>query len=504
MTNQEQSPSPAPVPPAGRVTRLSAFFLLSFGYVGLRFLLSPVRSRLLTGQLPKALYGSLTLAVTTVTFLATLLALGGYEFLARRLPGLPAARQKGWLSLLLRRLALPGWLAAGAAALLVRLSRGPLPGLSDADLLCLWADLGLTLWLLYRVFYALGCGRLATLRAIQLFQNDLWFVAVFAAGAWAAAAFSHALWIWTAWLAVLALAVLAFDRHPGPAEPPGGGVRDVLAFGLPLMPMMLGENLFRLADRYLLAHFRDMAVVAEYTLAMNIAMMAYVTGASLLDLVIPRLYAAANRRTPAGAAASSAPTGDMRRLFSLMVRHMTGLGAILGLALAFFRRDVFAIIAGPNFRDAADLMPWIAPIPLAFLLSMVASRALLAQDRSRLVGGATLGAALVNLAVDFAIVPRWGAAGAAVATFGSMLALAVFLMAVLRAHRWLVRDEWKPFRLAAGILACAAVYHLVDRLLPAASPWLRLPFAALPTIPILFLSRIFTPSDAALLKSSAP
>ena len=494
MDNQEQS-RPA--------RRLSGFFLLSFGYVGLRFLLSPVRSRLLTGQLPKELYGSLTLAVTTVTFLATLLALGAYEFLARRLPGLPAARQKGWLSLLLRRLALPGWLAAGAAAA-VLLAIGRLPGIAPADLLCLWADLGLTLWLLYRVFYALGCNRIGTLRTIQLFQNDLWFVAVFAAGAWAAASFSHSLWIWTAWLAVLALAVLAFDRHPGPAEPPPGeGVRDVLAFGIPLLPMMTGEILFRLADRYLLLAFRDMAVVAEYTLAMNIAMMAYVTGASLLDLVIPHLYAAANRRNAGTGAAAAAlpPTDGMRRLFSLMVRHMTGLGAILGLALHVFRHDIFAILAAPDFRNAADLMPWIAPIPLVFLLSMVASRALLAQDRSRLVGGATLAAALLNLAVDFAIVPRWGAPGAAVATFASMAALAVFLLAVLRAPRWLVLADLRPVRLLAGILACAAAYHLIDRLLSDASPWLRIPLAGVPTLPILFLSRIFTPSDMALLKA---
>ena len=495
MDNQEQS-RPA--------RRLSGFFLLSFGYVGLRFLLSPVRSRLLTGQLPKELYGSLTLAVTTVTFLATLLALGAYEFLARRLPGLPAARQKGWLSLLLRRLALPGWLATGAVAG-VLLAFGRIPGIAPADLLCLWADLGLTLWLLYRVFYALGCNRIGTLRTIQLFQNDLWFIAVFATGAWAAASFSHSLWIWTAWLAVLALAVLAFDRHPGPAEPPPGeGIRDVLAFGIPLLPMMTGEILFRLADRYLLLAFRDMAVVAEYTLAMNIAMMAYVTGASLLDLVIPHLYAAANRRNADAGAPSTAPTTDMCRLFSLMVRHMTGLGAILGLALYFFRHDIFAILAAPDFRNAADLMPWIAPIPLAFLLSMVASRALLAQDRSRLVGGATLAAALLNLAVDFAIVPRWGAPGAAFATFASMATLTVFLLAVLRAPRWIVLSDLRPGRLLAGILACAVAYHLIDRLLPDASPWLRIPLAGVPTLPILFLSRIFTPSDMALLKPHKP
>lgn len=511
MNNQEQSRPAAGQPgaagdnaaPSGKMKRFSGFFLLSFGYVGLRFLLSPVRSRLLTEQLPKPVYGALTLATTTVTFVATLLALGGYEFLVRRLPGLPAARQKGWLSLLLRRLALPGWLLGGAVAAGLW-ATGWFPEWSGGDVACLWVDLGLTLWLLYRVFFALGCNRMGTLRAIQLFQNDLWFLAVVACGAWAAASFAHSLWIWTGWLAVLAAAVLAFDRHPGPAEAPAGeGIRDVLAFGLPLMPMMLGENLFRIADRYLLLAFRDMSVVAEYTLAMNVAMMAFVTGASLLDLTIPHLYAAANRRGggTAGNAGCREPDGEMRQLFSLMLRHVTGLGAILGLGLAFFRRDVFAIIAGPEFRDAAALMPSAAGVPLAFLLATVASRALLAQNRSRLVGGATLGAALLNLAVDTAVVPRWGAPGAALATLGSLVVLSAFLMAVLRAPRWIDRAALRPVRLAAGIAGCAAGDWLIVTLLPEASAWVRIPLAAVPAVLACLGGRIFTPGDMALLKT---
>lgn len=498
MDNQDQSQERTKG--GGGARRLPAFFLLSFGYVGLRFLLSPVRSRLLTEQLPKPVYGALTLATTTVTFVATLLALGGYEFLVRRLPGLGPARQKGWLSLMLRRLALPGWLLGGAVAAGLW-ATGFFPEWHGADLACLWVDLGLTLWLLYRVFFALGCNRMGTLRAIQLFQNDLWFLAVVACGAWAAASFTHALWIWTGWLAVLAAAVLAFDRHPGPSEAPvGEGVRDVLAFGLPLMPMMLGENLFRIADRYLLLAFRDMSVVAEYTLAMNVAMMAFVTGASLLDLTIPHLYAAANRRAEGGAAGRREPDGEMRRLFSLMLRHVTGLGAVLGLGLAFFRKDVFAIIAGPEFRDAAALMPWAAGVPLAFLLATVASRALLAQNRSRLVGGATLGAALLNLAVDMAVVPRWGAPGAAVATLGSLVALAGVLFGVLGGMRWIDREVLKPVRVALGIAGCAAAFWGITVLLPEASPWVRLPVAAVPALAACWGGRIFTVGDMALLK----
>jgi O-antigen/teichoic acid export membrane protein len=283
----------------------------------------------------------------------------------------------------------------------------------------------------------------------------------------------------------------------------GEGIRDVLAFGLPLMPMMLGENLFRIADRYLLLAFRDMSVVAEYTLAMNVAMMAFVTGASLLDLTIPHLYAAANRRGggTAGSEGRREPDGEMRRLFSLMLRHVTGLGAVLGLGLAFFRRDVFAIIAGPEFRDAAALMPAAAGVPLAFLLSTVASRALLAENRSRLVGGATLAAAVLNLLVDVAVVPRWGAAGAALATLGSLVALTVCLFAVLRVPRWIDLAVWKPVRLAVGIAGCALGDWLIVALLPDASPWLRIPLAGIPALLSCWGGKILTPEDMAFLKA---
>ena len=491
--------------------KFANFFLLSFGYVGIRFLVAPVRARLLTEQLGKPLYASLSLAVTTVTLVAMFLALGSYEFLARRLPGIPPARQKGWLSLVLRRIALPGWLLAGAVASAFCLFRPAGSEFLTADnILFLWLALGLMLWLLCRVFYALGRNRIGTMRAIQLFQNDAWFLLIFAAGTWAAASFAHSLWIWTGWLATVALAVFLFDRTPGPAEAPGGkGLREVLAFGLPLMPMLVGEMLLRLADRYLLLAYCEISVVAEYILAMNIAMMAYGTGASLLDLSVPHLYAEANRNpapTPAAGASfwggSVAPTPEMRRIFSLALRHVTGLGAVMGLAFAFFRRDIFAVIAGPEFRNAADLMPWVAGVPLTYLVAMAAGRALLVQNRSRIVGGATLGAALLNLAVNLVVVPLWGPHGAAMSTLGSLLALAVFLFAVIDIRRWIDRGTWKPGHLLAGIAGCAAADWLIVTLLPDASHWVRLPLAAVPALLTFWLAKVFTPADMALLRAA--
>lgn len=476
------------------------FFVLSFGYVAFRFLLSPLRTRLLTEVLSKELYGSLTLAVMTLTFTATLSSLGGFEFLVRRLPGQVPALQKGWLLLLLRRLALPGWLAVGAVVLIARSAGWVSPFLSTTDLSLLWLALGLTSWLLYRVFYSLGCGDLVRVRTIQLLQNDLWFVAILAGGTWAAASLTHAVGVWTGWLAVTVLVVRLWARLPKDTLHPPAGIGTVIRYGAPLLPMICGEILFRLADRYVLLGFFDIRIVAEYTLGMNVTMMVFVVGASLLDLTIPALYAACNRQVRTEQAG---PSEDMRRVFGIMVRHVWGISLPAGVALCFFHRDIYGIVSGPAFRDASVLLPWMAFIPLAFLTVTVVSRALLAMDRSRLVGGATLTVAVMNLGLDLVVVPRWGAIGAAMATLFSMVLLAVVLGQVLGWQTWLRREEVRPGAIFVATVVCVGGFALIDRYGAEWSGWLRLLAGGGLTGAALLGCRIFTPKDMLLLKGTA-
>lgn len=476
---------------AQRLRRLLLFVVPSFGYIGLRFLLNPLRMRLLTEMLSRELYGSLTLAVTTITFIAILSSLGGFEFLMRRLPGLPPSLQRGWLHLIWSRLALPGWLAAGTLAAVAK-AAGWLPALSRVDLVLLWFALGLTSGLLYRVYFSLGCNDLVRVRAIQLFQNDLWFIPFVVLGAWAAAALTNALWVWTGWLVATAIGLRLWARLPKKRTRPEESFAAVLRYGVPLLPMVWGEVLFRLVDRYVLLGFSDIKTVAEYTLCMNMAMMVYVMGVSLLDLTAPPLYAERNRKA---AGAAPGPTGEMRRLFSAMVRHVWGIGLPAGLAMCFFHEDVFRILSGPAFRDASRFLPWMAFIPLAYLSVTSTSRALLAMDRPRLVGGATLATALVNLGAAIVAAPRWGIVGVALASFCSMAALAVVLGWCLGWRSWLRRADLRPGAIAAASLACAAGFAVLKWGFPDLNAWFRLPAAGLVAAAALLGTRIFSPKD---------
>lgn len=453
--------------PAGkRPGGISSFFLLSFGYVAARFILGLARTRLLTEVLSKDLYGSLTLIVMSVTFACSMLSLGGYEFLVRRLPGLSPAAQQGWLRLLLVRLALPAWLVAGVV-LVTGKSLGYLSLLQWSDAGLVFIAMGLTSWLFYRTFYFYGCGQLARVRLLQLFQHDLWFLAIAGVGLAAVLSFSLLLGIWTVWLGALCAAVIIVTGRVRGDIAQAGSMREAVKYGLPLLPMIAGDILFRVADRYLILIYQNMTVVAEYTLCMNIAMIAVIVGASLLDIKIPALYA---ERNLIADGKISEPSSGMAALFSVMLRLGLAIGIVAALVLVLFSDEVLRLLSGPAFHSSAPLLAWTAPVPILFLVSSVISRGLLTMDRSRLVGGTTLAAAVFNVLLSAYFIPRWGARGAALAITVSLFALSVVLGWELGVKRWIKRSSLKPFSLLVFAAFGAAAFHMLNILMPSEFP----------------------------------
>ena len=88
--------------------------------------------------------------------------------------------------------------------------------------------------------------------------------------------------------------------------------------------------------------------------------------------------------------------------------------------------EVLVLLADPRFADVAELLPWAAPVSFFFLTYMVFSRVLISLDKNRWVGGLTVAGGVVNVALNLALIPGLGPAGAALATSLSL----AFLTAV--------------------------------------------------------------------------
>ena len=114
---------------------------------------------------------------------------------------------------------------------------------------------------------------------------------------------------------------------------------------------------------------------------------------------------------------------------------------------------ILSLLSGPKFHDAAFIIPWLAPVPLFFLLWAAFNRILLAMERSRLIGGLTLAAALLNLVLNILLVPHFQERGSALAMVLTMACLMTVTGVAVRAWLWI---DWRGLmgrRLAILFLA---------------------------------------------------
>lgn len=460
MSEQPDSRDNTARPPAS----LLKFLMLSFGFAAIRFIAGPIRMKALTSVLTKAQYAGVTIITMTVSLVAMISSLGCYEFMVRRLPGRSDDYQRQALGLVIRFF---GGLSV-ALAVILGVSLGMLRlqkiDLSPVNLAACGLALVLTVHLLHRIFFMLGRNEVGRVRITQFLQADLWFLPVLALWLFTRnLSMTAILWLWVGWLALTT--VVSWRWAPVVKALTGRSdavsVREILRFGTPLLPMIAGEWLFRLGDKYVLILFKDMDTVANYTLCINIAFIVYIAGATALDTLIPEFNRLRNRLSDGSVIALSSD-GQLRTVFTLMLRYSFILSVAGGAALALLGPSILGVLSSAKYGDAAGILPWTAAIPFFFLLSYVFTRALLAMDRSRAVGILTASAAALNIALNVLLVPGYGGVGAAFATTVSLIVLALASGAVIRCWRWVSLRELMPVRGAIYVVLLAGGFHALQ------------------------------------------
>jgi O-antigen/teichoic acid export membrane protein len=433
---------------------LLQFVFFSFGYIALRAVLNPVQIKVLTSLLSPEQYGMLTLITIAAWELAHLASAGHYEFLVRRLPGQTKAYQREVLGLVWRYF---GSFVASLAVVIVMALLIFQPAkitLEPIQLVIAGSCSVVLVFLFQRIYFLTACAEWMRVRTLQLIWSDTWFLPILLAAAFVSITLDIVLVCWLLWL--LVASVLAYRWVKGNAgERSTRSVRigEVLRFGAPLLPMMLGLSLIGLLERYLLAFLRDVEAVARYTLCFNIALIVYAVGTAVLDLFIPEFNKECNR-----IAAREGPkvraSETLKLLCTTMLRYSLLIALTGGLFLLLCSRQLIAIVSQPAYSSAAQILPFLALVPLFYLLWSLFNRILMAQSNTRVIGMATLVITVVNVGLNIVLIPYLGEIGCALAFTISLVLLALFTGGYVRVWRWI---NWT--RLHAGRLALVTAFN---------------------------------------------
>lgn len=223
------------------------------------------------------------------------------------------------------------------------------------------------------------------------------------------------------------------------AWPGRGQIAELLRIGLPLVPHTLFGWVLSLSDRLFLERYHGLEAVGLYSLGYQMGLlMDYLLDAGTRALS-PSLYRMATRRDRH---AGPDPSG-LNALVGGLV--MTG-----ALALALGGRDLLGLMITPKFAPALDMVPWVASAMGFRGFYLLAAQWIFYTKRTHILPVLSGMSALVNLGLNWVLIPPLGMTGAAAATLFSYAIL--FLLTYLYAQRiYPVNWHWERLLPLAGL-----------------------------------------------------
>ncbi len=220
--------------------------------------------------------------------------------------------------------------------------------------------------------------------------------------------------------------------------------RELLRFGLPYIPAGLAGVAMQVIDRPILKALTDDATVGIYqaNYRLGVLMMLVV---SMFDYAWRPFFLTHAREEGA------------KELFARVYTYFTAVLLFLFVTVSLFIEDIVRIKIGsayffnPAYWEGVEIVPWIL---LAYVFTGAYVNFIVGMNMEKKTGYlpvVTGAGALVNVAVNFALIPYYGIMGAAYATLAAYVVMAVAMYLVSQRFYY-VHYEWNKILKLAVIV----------------------------------------------------
>ncbi len=237
-----------------------------------------------------------------------------------------------------------------------------------------------------------------------------------------------------------------------------------LRFSAPVIPNLISAWLMNMANRVFLDRYATMADIGYYSFAYQLASVLIVICSAFNQAYSPVFYETA--ASPDQVAARRRLT-FFNNLFALAVVWVAFAGALLA-------RDFIELCINTRYLPAAGLIPLLLLGMGLDQISGLAHYSIYQCKRTDVTMWLQMGLAVINVALNFALIPTWGVWGAA---WAAILTAAVGLVARQWASRRFYHIPLKVGWLALWATVCVLLVVVSDQLL--AGRWFTLAVRAI-------------------------
>ena len=230
--------------------------------------------------------------------------------------------------------------------------------------------------------------------------------------------------------------LLAYRRYQLGLEFDRDLFRQMQHFGLPLVPSGIALWVIDLSDRFFIVHMKGLHENGLYSIGVRIS-------SALLLLLIAL-------RTAWPAFAFSIKSDDeAKRTYGFVLTYVLYVCCWLSLALSLFAPWLVRLLTTPEFYRGSEVVPLLVFAGTAFIAFNVVSIGIGRAKRTQFNWVVTGAAALVNVGLNFALIPPYGMVGAAISTLVAYVVM--FLGMTVRAQQvFRVPYQWRRIALVTG------------------------------------------------------
>lgn len=227
-------------------------------------------------------------------------------------------------------------------------------------------------------------------------------------------------------------------------------LRPLLAFGLPMMPALLGRKVLEISDRYMLPHYHTLEALGDYVMAAKVSNIVEVLVLTpFLFAWQPFFYSIAKR-------------AEAKAIFARVTLFFVSVAAVVFMVLYIVHDELLRFIGNGQYNDASPVILVLVLTALVNGVQYTISPGIHIASKLPQESGLMLTAAALNIGLNFLLIPPYGAVGAAVATLLSYLAYLVSTFVLAQTH-FRIAYHWRRmtwvFCTAVVAVGCMAAFR---------------------------------------------
>jgi O-antigen/teichoic acid export membrane protein len=224
-------------------------------------------------------------------------------------------------------------------------------------------------------------------------------------------------------------------------------LKQVLSFGVPLVPGNLASLVVTLSDRYFLKHFATMQDVGLYSVGYR------VSAALRIALIEPFRMA----WPPYMFSVVEKP--EAKDIYKSVLVYFTFVTVWGGLCLSVFAKEALIILATPPYYGAYKVVPLLILSQILLGMCAILVAGIQISNKTKYASYSFMIAAGVSLGMNFLLVPRLGMMGAALASVTAYTVLNLFYFTFSQKFYY-IRHEFR--RTALIVVTGIGVYGIAS------------------------------------------